>query len=184
MLLHNEIFTTKQKADAGDPVALFQMFRLYFEGNLVRKDEELADSYLIRLANLGPLYCSISQGSKFSHGCSAELTGYLLSSYDFIIALIGSRLWHNGYEKDAALWFKKVLDFAENGLPRNWTKEERELVKKDCYAYNYFWGEEGLAGKDYFDEDRYREFKLDWEKPIQPAFLVNGLRRNFKPANN
>lgn len=182
MLSHSEIFTIKQKSDADNPVALFQMFRLYFDGKLVEKNEKTAIPYLIKLANLGPLPCTLSQGLKFTYGDPTDLTGYLLSGYDFILTLIGTWFWHCGYRSEAIFWFKKVLDFADSGLPTNWTKEEKELVKKDCYSYG-FWERavSNLESDIYFDEGQYRDFKLDWEnsKKSNPFFLSSAIPENF-----
>ncbi len=179
MLIDSDILEMKRKADDDDPVSMYQMFVRLNTGKGIKEDRKTAISYLIRLANLGATACVEATSIDLDPSHPFLYSDKMICAYDFILSLIGDHFRENNLPEQAALWYKKALDFVDMEFYR-WTEEERLHIKKGLWAYRIFYGSDGYQGVyQYYDEQSYCSFKLAWEQKHGMNNLLKTFLQNF-----
>ncbi len=111
MLLDTQYLSLKQRADSGDPHALWQLGEIYYWGNGASENRLLAKRYFTMAAE-----------KLASHPVESDLlekVGYL-----GLLAVLGEMSFSDKAYQASANWFRKAKDFAYARYPDEAEREE------------------------------------------------------------
>ena len=169
MLIDTEILDIKKWADDGDPNCQLLMFWLLVKGEKVKKDENQALRYLTEFVQNAPQISvrSILEINKIESDTLGD-EALEFFQYTFHITTIGIFLFEQNKMKEAALWFKKSIDLANEFL------RYKDDVTREKYTYQesaYQYWQDVLP---YFDDKEYKKFNLRWETEFySPSTTAN-----------